>query len=56
MSPCLYVEGERMYVACMDGSVLEVLAADYDGAVLTAANFAQLLHARDSAIRLTPSH
>jgi len=55
-SPCLYVEGERMYVACMDGSVLEVLAADYDGAVLTAANFAQLLHTRDSTIRLTPSH
>ena len=55
-SPSLYVEGERMYVACMDGSVLEVLAADYDGAVLTVANFAQLLQTRDSAIRLTPSH
>jgi methionyl-tRNA formyltransferase len=54
-APHLYAQGDRMYVDCGDGSVLGVLAADYEGATLTAANFSQLLQTRGNVIQLTTS-
>jgi len=46
MSPCLYVEGARFYVDCIDNSRIELTGIEIDGAELSPSQFAAMFGAR----------